>query len=95
VPSFADLRAVPWAPSVLGWGLFLGIAAVAASRVFKGTRRARLGLLLATSGVSMLVLLTGFVMSTTAVALTGGLAVWFVTLPAAGVVLAAIFAIPT
>ncbi|MFL6044404.1 MAG: hypothetical protein ACJ72M_04720 [Propionibacteriaceae bacterium] len=52
-------------------------------------------LLLATSGVSMLVLLTGFVMSTTAVALTGGLAVWFVTLPAAGVVLAAIFAIPT
>ncbi len=68
---------------------------MAASRVFEGTRRARLARwLLAASGVSMLVLLTGFVMSTTAVALTGGLVGWFVTLPAAGVVLAAIFRDP-
>ena len=41
VRSFADLRAARWAQNVLGWGLFLGIAALASSRVFEGTRRAR------------------------------------------------------
>jgi hypothetical protein len=31
VRSFADLRAAPWAQTVLGWGLFLGIAALGVS----------------------------------------------------------------
>jgi uncharacterized protein YqgC (DUF456 family) len=42
----------------------------------------------------MLVLLTGFVVSAAAVALAGGVVGWFLTLPAAGVVLAAIFRDP-
>src|SRR5512133_167370 len=92
VRSFADLRAAPWAQNVLGWGLFLGIAALASSRVFEGTRRARLARwLLAASGVSMLTLLTGFAMSLTWLALAGGIVGWFITLPATGIVLASIF----
>jgi hypothetical protein len=92
VRSFADLRAAPWAQNVLGWGLFLGIAALASSRVFEGTRRARLARwLLAASGASMLTLLTGFAMSLTWLALAGGIVGWFITLPATGIVLASIF----
>jgi hypothetical protein len=95
VPSFADLRAAPWAQNVLGWGLFLGIAALAVSRVFEGTRWLRLARwLLAASGGCMFVLLIGFAMSSTTLALAGGGIGWFLTLPAAGVVLAALFRRP-
>jgi hypothetical protein len=92
VRSFADLRAAPWAQNVLGWGLFLGIAALASSRVFQGARRARVARwLLAASGVSMLILLTGFAMSLTWLALAGGIVGWFIALPATGILLASIF----
>jgi hypothetical protein len=54
VRSFADLRPAPWAQNVLGWGLFLGIAALASSRVFEGTRRALVARwLLAASGAAL------------------------------------------
>jgi hypothetical protein len=92
VASFADLRAAPWALNVVGWGLFLGLGALATSVGFCGTRRARLARwLFALSGVSMLVLLLGFVMSSTVVQLAGAFSGWFVTLPVAGIITALIF----
>jgi len=70
VASLAGLRAAPWPLNVVGWGLFLGLGALATSVGFYGTRWARLARwLFALSGVSMLVLLLGFVMSSTVLAL--------------------------
>jgi hypothetical protein len=70
----------------------VGLASLSSAVALEGSRRVRIARwLFALSGLSMLVLLTGFVVSSPVAQLAGAIWGWFLTLPAAGILTVLVF----
>jgi hypothetical protein len=89
---FPNEYSAAWALNHLGWGVFLGLAALLITPVFGKTRKGRAARwLFALGGVSMFALAIGYAAPWSFVYRLGALLGWLFALPAAGIVMAWIF----
>jgi hypothetical protein len=90
--TFSDSHSAAWALDHLGWGLFLGLAALLIAPVFGQTRKGRAARwLFALGGVSMFALAVGYAASFPILEQIGAIVGWLIALPAAGIIAAWIF----
>ena len=90
--TFSDSHSAAWALDHLGWGLFLGLAALLIAPVFGQTRKGRAARwLFAIGGVSMFALAVGYAASFPILEQIGAIVGWLIALPAAGIIAAWIF----
>jgi hypothetical protein len=89
---FPNEYSAAWALNHLGWGVFLGLAALLITPVFGKTRRGRAARwLFALGGISMFAFAIGYAAPWSIVYRMGALLGWLIALPAAGIITAWIF----
>jgi hypothetical protein len=89
---FPNEYSAAWALNHLGWGVFLGLAALLIAPVFGSTRKGRAARwLFALGGISMFAFAIGYATPWSIVYRIGALLGWLFALPAAGIIMAYIF----